>query len=605
MNLFITYYSVGHFISALLALAIGIYLLTFREKRTETYLLSFYLLAFAGTRFCGFVLDSFLDHRVVYSVYLMRAFMASGIILVAFAYWYQRPLFRRESIIVLIGFSISFLAAYLIYATRTLNALPYYDFLFHSFRYADPGSRGQFLGAANVVLNAWAAIVFLRKTVIFSSEKRPPAPSHVLTRTYNALRALIAPPREARTCRAFLLLTLLPLAMSLLHVFALRGIMDYADYELIVSIGSMLFMLFLTIVYVNNATQPTTLSFKITVIPLTAALTAIGLLAIPLNSSIESLYSRKVQKSAEVAKAFLSTEGGHMPIDVKYLVQRLSSAQLSYRNIYRREDVPPVSPRMSGANETTAAKHSYRCLDIRETSTFFITHVFTVGAAHYEIGFSYREYRSYVNGIIGYLIIMSLLIAVIIIVFFPVFFRQSVLGPLSNIISALNAFETGKHDISLHIGARDEFGRIGAAFTSMVKRIRRTMTELTASKRSLHEYNTKLEAMVDERTKELIAVNRNLREEIEARKNAEDMLERIVKSEFLDLENHPEVLAPYGLTKREEQILIDLLNGVSNRDIADKYGIAEPTAKVHSISIYRKFGVNSKSKLVKKLLSAL
>lgn len=594
MNIFITYYSVGHFISALLAAVIGAYLLTFREKRAETYLIAFYLIAFALTRLCGFILDSVLDSRVMISVFIMRAFMANGVLLVAFAYWHERPVFRREAMIVLILFSAYFLTAYIIYASLTFQALPYYDFIFHSFRYADPGARGQFIGTAGILLNAWAAMVFFRKALLLNDEKK----AGIAMRSLWLFRRLKP---AARSCRSFFLLTLMPLAMSLLYVLAIRGLLDYADYELIVSIGSMLFMLLLSLVYVNSASQPTTLAFKITVIPLTAALTAIGLIAVPLNGSIETLYGKKVLKSAEASKASLAAADGHIPLDVKYILRKDGE----HRDRYRRDDVAPIAVRISAGSEIAGRRHTYRFLDIKDPRTFFITRSFTIGTAVYEMGLSYREYRSYVNGIIGYLVAMSLLLTIIIVVFFPLFFRQSVLTPLADILTALNAFEAGKGDIVLRTGAQDEFGRIGNAFSSMTKRIRRTMTELTASKKALDEYNTKLEAMVDERTKELIAVNRNLREEMEARKNAEHMLERIVQSEFLDLENHPEVLAPYGLTKREEQILIDLLNGASNRDIAEKYGIAEPTAKVHSISIYRKFGVNSKSKLVKKLLASL
>lgn len=58
----------------------------------------------------------------------------------------------------------------------------------------------------------------------------------------------------------------------------------------------------------------------------------------------------------------------------------------------------------------------------------------------------------------------------------------------------------------------------------------------------------------------------------------------------------------YSLTARERQILQDIIEDGTYRDVARKYCIAESTAKKHILHIYQKLEVNSKVAIVKKVL---
>ena len=53
--------------------------------------------------------------------------------------------------------------------------------------------------------------------------------------------------------------------------------------------------------------------------------------------------------------------------------------------------------------------------------------------------------------------------------------------------------------------------------------------------------------------------------------------------------------ARQGLTQRESEILSCMVNGLSNRGIANKLVIGEETVKSHLRSIYRKLGVNDRT----------
>lgn len=59
----------------------------------------------------------------------------------------------------------------------------------------------------------------------------------------------------------------------------------------------------------------------------------------------------------------------------------------------------------------------------------------------------------------------------------------------------------------------------------------------------------------------------------------------------------------YGLTKREREVLKDIVDGLTYRELAEKNHIAASTAKKHILHIYQKLNVSSKAEIVKKALN--
>lgn len=53
----------------------------------------------------------------------------------------------------------------------------------------------------------------------------------------------------------------------------------------------------------------------------------------------------------------------------------------------------------------------------------------------------------------------------------------------------------------------------------------------------------------------------------------------------------------WGLTRREMQMVAAIVEGSSNRDIAQKFGVREDTVKHHLTSIFSKLGVNTRLEL--------
>jgi DNA-binding NarL/FixJ family response regulator len=53
--------------------------------------------------------------------------------------------------------------------------------------------------------------------------------------------------------------------------------------------------------------------------------------------------------------------------------------------------------------------------------------------------------------------------------------------------------------------------------------------------------------------------------------------------------------APLELTSRQQEVLELLVQGKSNREIAEALGLSENTVKVHLVTIYRVLGVSSRN----------
>ena len=59
----------------------------------------------------------------------------------------------------------------------------------------------------------------------------------------------------------------------------------------------------------------------------------------------------------------------------------------------------------------------------------------------------------------------------------------------------------------------------------------------------------------------------------------------------------------YGLTPRELEVLRDIVDGFTYRELAARHHIADATAKKHILHIYRKLNVSSKAEIVRKALN--
>lgn len=70
-----------------------------------------------------------------------------------------------------------------------------------------------------------------------------------------------------------------------------------------------------------------------------------------------------------------------------------------------------------------------------------------------------------------------------------------------------------------------------------------------------------------------------------------ERLEKVYKDEKISFDEEEKIIEP--LTKREEEILIEVLSGLTKKEIADKLYISERTLYNHLANIYAKLGVKN------------
>ena len=86
--------------------------------------------------------------------------------------------------------------------------------------------------------------------------------------------------------------------------------------------------------------------------------------------------------------------------------------------------------------------------------------------------------------------------AVFVLVFFPAFFRTTLVEPLNALLQAVEQLDTGSRQVHLSVRFNDEIGRLTAKFNDMAQSLR------TAEER-VRDYTEFLESKVRERTAEL------------------------------------------------------------------------------------------------------
>ncbi|MGP8154117.1 MAG: PAS and helix-turn-helix domain-containing protein [Smithella sp.] len=79
--------------------------------------------------------------------------------------------------------------------------------------------------------------------------------------------------------------------------------------------------------------------------------------------------------------------------------------------------------------------------------------------------------------------------------------------------------------------------------------------------------------------------------------------DKFYKITIIDNKYVKEILKPYHLTSRQQEVAILLAKGFPNREIAEKLFICENTVKAHMKEIFRIVGVHNRSELFPKLIN--
>ncbi|MCB1160164.1 MAG: SpoIIE family protein phosphatase, partial [Leptospiraceae bacterium] len=113
-----------------------------------------------------------------------------------------------------------------------------------------------------------------------------------------------------------------------------------------------------------------------------------------------------------------------------------------------------------------------------------------------EVGYSYTEYREEMHSVFKIQTFILLIAVIFITVFYPLFFKGSLLNPLRNLLQGVRKVNKGDLDLEIKVIFHDEIGFLSESFNSMVNSIR-------TARRELQDYAENLEEKVAERTREV------------------------------------------------------------------------------------------------------
>jgi class 3 adenylate cyclase/HAMP domain-containing protein len=165
--------------------------------------------------------------------------------------------------------------------------------------------------------------------------------------------------------------------------------------------------------------------------------------------------------------------------------------------------------------------------------------------------------------------------AVFVLVFFPAFFRTTLVEPLNSLLQAVEQLDVGSRDVHLSVRFNDEIGRLTAKFNDMARSLK------TAEER-VREYTQFLECRVHERTAELQHKNEE-NERLLLNILPPSIAERLKRGEGIIADSCSEVSIVFadivGFTKLSADMpaneLVELLSGlISDFDmLAEKHGV--------------------------------
>ncbi|MCB1192551.1 MAG: SpoIIE family protein phosphatase [Leptospiraceae bacterium] len=113
-----------------------------------------------------------------------------------------------------------------------------------------------------------------------------------------------------------------------------------------------------------------------------------------------------------------------------------------------------------------------------------------------EVGFSYKWYRESINTIAKNQTFILILVVVVILGIYPIFFKQSLVNPLKNLLQGVTKVNNGNLDVNVSVKFHDEIGFLSSSFNSMTLSIKQGREEL-------QKHAETLEEKVEERTLQL------------------------------------------------------------------------------------------------------
>jgi diguanylate cyclase (GGDEF)-like protein len=129
--------------------------------------------------------------------------------------------------------------------------------------------------------------------------------------------------------------------------------------------------------------------------------------------------------------------------------------------------------------------------------------------------------------------VLSLLCSIVLAVIFSRLLSKHFTTPIQLLISRFSQISQGELHDKLEVRTGDELDNLIDAFNNMSSQLSESQMQNRKTEEALLQAKENLEVKIEERTGELVDLNRKLVQEISERKNAEEMLERAATSDPL------------------------------------------------------------------------
>ena len=443
-------YSVGSLTTTILLGAITGYLLSLKGKTRDTW----YLTGHLGALFV--LLLSYTLRYTVFSPAALATGQMSNLIvfgvvcLIQFGYHYGGNHHRLESRIALaVSLATAAVSWGSLFWEPDLPAV--YAFKSHYFTY----EFGPRVSIVTLVGFVWAIVVLLRKTIRSSRT----------VKDSGVLAALLRPAgRTAFSTRSFALLTVATAILAVLYMLYQTGVISRSAHALMFNTGSLLICLGIFIVYVNNASQPTSVMAKLVGVPLAMILVTFGITASALMPVIHGTLSDRYRSELDQVWGVLrSGDMSRLSPDVAFLSNEFESvsggaspAEGVYGPLTERRGFTP--------------RFTYR--DLYDTGSFSFYYTVNYDGKVYRMGFPYRGYRLAVHQFNSKLALIVLAATLLVVLGFPLAYRSGLLQPLRSLLHAVDQITSGNYRMSLPEYAGDEIGQLARGYNRMVESLR-------------------------------------------------------------------------------------------------------------------------------------
>lgn len=496
MDLYISYYSVLSLISILFVSFLAGYLLFLTESRSKaTKHLGLLFLNLAFFYLSYWVSYAFVEEWGAYHRLGTVLFVLLGLSHIAFfCHHYEGLFFRREYLIsryVLYGIAILNLGSFV---WQVLDIPVYFDFSSHQFNL----NAGKITSAFILLFFAYAMVTGVRKALRLKGDKR---------------RAMIY------ITTAIFIIVPLP---AVTNVLSLQGIIPRALHMNVFSITTIVGYFILMMVYINHTRDKTTFMVKIVSVSMVVVLLmiqGISMMVMPnrehvyhevhLERSINAVRYDKVDKSIAYIARLKGTDSGEVEFlrkkdFVDILPATLAEGNLSCHALGKpgsatapkdRQEYLAINRTKTGADVLQPGSVIWRCGQ-KKDSLFTGYHVKTSDGGLYEVGFPYVHFRNFEDDISLYISLFAVGLFIFILVIFPLFFKVSLVNPLSQLVNGLDKVNKGDLEAHLEKKVNDEIGFLTDSFNGMVGSIRE-------AQRKLQDHADNLEDKVKERTREL------------------------------------------------------------------------------------------------------